>query len=125
MAAVRPPDYREEIDVVRFDPLSLERQRNRLAGRGVGLLVLLNAAAALILLSSVVSLAARTANAPTLIAAMMVFGSGSIAALASMFFAYLRRTVAMEAPERSHFVSLGDGLHYSPQWQAPRAFWWA
>ena len=52
------------------------------------------------ILSSVVSLAARTANAPTLIAAMMVFGSGSIAALASMFFAYLRRTVAMEAPER-------------------------
>jgi hypothetical protein len=39
-------------------------------------------------------------NAPKLIAAMMVFGAGAVAALASMFLAYLRRTVALEAPER-------------------------
>jgi hypothetical protein len=100
MTSVPPADIREEIDIVRFDPLSLERQRNRLAGRAVTLLILLNGVAALILLASFASLAPRTGNAPTLIAAMMVLASGSIAGLASIFFAYLRRTVALEAPER-------------------------
>jgi hypothetical protein len=100
MTTVPPPDFREEIDIVRFDPLSLERQRNRLAGRAVTLLILLNGAAALILLVSFANLMPRTENAPTLIDAMMVLASGTIAALASMFFAYLRRTVALEAPER-------------------------
>jgi hypothetical protein len=100
MTTVPPPDFREEIDIVRFDPLSLERQRNRLAGRAVTLLILLNGVAALILLASFASLAPRTENAPTLIDAMMVLASGSIAGLASMFFAYLRRTITLEAPER-------------------------
>jgi hypothetical protein len=100
MTSVPPPDFRKEIEVVRFDPLSLERQRNRLAGRGVTLLILLNSAAALILLANFTTLTPRTNNAPTLIDAMVVLGSGSIAGLASIFFAYLRRTVALEAPER-------------------------
>jgi hypothetical protein len=100
MTAVPPPDFREELDIVRFDPLSLERQRNRLASRGVTLLVLINAVAALILLASFASLTPRTENAPTLIDAMMVLAAGSVAGFASMFFAYLRRTVTLEAPER-------------------------
>jgi hypothetical protein len=31
---------------------------------------------------------------------MLVFGSGAAAALSSTFFAYLRRTVRLQAPER-------------------------
>ena len=36
------PDFREEIDIVRIDPLFLERQRNRYASRAVAFLVILN-----------------------------------------------------------------------------------
>ena len=43
-------DIREDVDVVRIDPLSLERQRNRYASRGVALVVLLNGVAAIALL---------------------------------------------------------------------------
>jgi hypothetical protein len=35
MTVEPPPDYREEVDIVRIDPLFLERQRNRYASRGV------------------------------------------------------------------------------------------
>jgi hypothetical protein len=35
MAVEPPPDFREEVDIVRIDPLFLERQRNRYASRGV------------------------------------------------------------------------------------------
>jgi hypothetical protein len=95
-----PIDYREELDIVRIDPLYLERQRNRDAGRGVSFLILLNGAAALVLLASFAHLTPQIENAPKLIAAMMVFGSGAVAALGSMFFAYLHRSVGVEAPER-------------------------
>jgi hypothetical protein len=95
-----PVDYREEIDIVRIDPLSLERQRSRYASRGVTFLILLNGVAALVLLAAFTRLTPQIENAPKLIAAMMVFGAGAVAALASMFLAYLRRTVALEAPER-------------------------
>ena len=43
-------DIKEEVDIVRVDPLFLERQRNRYASRGVALVVLLNGAAAIVLL---------------------------------------------------------------------------
>ena len=95
-----PISYREELEVVRIDPLYLERQRNRHARRGVSFLILLNGVAALVLLASFSHLTPQMENAPKLIAAMLVFGAGAAAALASMFFAYLRRTVALEAPER-------------------------
>jgi hypothetical protein len=38
---------------------------------------------------------------------MLVFGAGAVVALASMFFAYLRRTIRLQAPER---VPLRRGL---------------
>lgn len=95
-----PISYREELQVVRIDRLYLERQRNRHASRGVSFLILLNGVAALVLLASFAHLTPQMENAPKLIAAMLVFGAGAAAALASMFFAYLRRTVALEAPER-------------------------
>ena len=95
-----PPDRREEIDIVRVDPLFLERQRNRYASRAVAFLVILNGVAALLLLSNFVNLRPLTENAPKVADAMVVFGAGVAAALASMFFAYLRRTLMLEAPER-------------------------
>ena len=46
MTTEPPPDYREEVDIVRIDPLFLERQRNRYASRAVAFLVILNGIAA-------------------------------------------------------------------------------
>jgi len=107
MTAEPPPDYREEVDIVRIDPLFLERQRNRYASRGVAFLVILNGIAALILLSNFLRLHPQVENAPKVAAAMVVFGAGVAAALASMFFAYLRRTVRLWAPERAPAGPIG------------------
>jgi hypothetical protein len=102
-----PPDFREEIDIVRIDPLFLERQRNRYASRGIAFLVILNGIAALLLLTNLAHLRPQVENAPTVAAAMVVFGAGVAAALASMFFAYLRRTISIEAPERAPLRPVG------------------
>ena len=84
---------------MRIDPLLLERQRGRYASRGAALLILLNGLAALILLAGFSHLAPATGNAGKVVAAMLVFGSGAVAGLASTFFAYLRRTIRFLAPE--------------------------
>ena len=102
-----PPDYREEVDIVRIDPLFLERQRNRYAGRAVAFLVILNGIAALLLLANFARLSPQIENAPKVADAMVVFGAGVAAALASMFFAYLRRTIMLRAPERAPSMPFG------------------
>ena len=107
MAVEPPPDFREEVDIVRIDPLFLERQRNRYASRGVAFLVILNGIAALLLLGNFVRLSPQIENAPKVADAMVVFGAGVAAALASMFFAYLRRTVMLRAPERVPSLPIG------------------
>ena len=107
MTAVPPPDYREEVDIVRIDALFLERQRSRYASRGVAFLVILNGIAALLLLSGFLHLYPRVENARMVAAAMVVFGTGVVAALASMFFAYVRRTIRLRAPERAPLMPLG------------------
>ena len=90
-------DIREEVDVVRVDPLFLERQRNRYASRGVSLVVLLNGAAAILLL---VALAQGVPTAVKPFAdAMLVFAIGAALGLTSAFFAYLSRTFRLERPE--------------------------
>jgi hypothetical protein len=101
MTVEPPPDYREEVDIVRVDPLFLERQRSRYASRAVAFLVILNGIAALLLLGGFLRLHPQVENAPTVAAAMVVFGAGVAAALASMFFAYVRRTIRLQAPERA------------------------
>jgi hypothetical protein len=100
-------DIREEVDIVRIDPLFLERQRNRYASRGVAFLIVLNGVAALLLLSNFLGLHPQIENAPRVADAMVVFGAGVAAALASMFFAYLRRTIRIEAPERAPLRPVG------------------
>jgi len=107
MAAVPPPDYREEVDIVRIDPLFLERQRGRYASRGVAFLVILNGIAALLLLNSFLSLHPQVEHASKVARAMVVFGAGVASALASMFFAYLRRTILLWAPERAPLRPIG------------------
>jgi hypothetical protein len=97
-----PVDYGEELD-----PISLERQRRRYASRAIGYLVLLNGVAALILLASLSRWAKHIPEPLLLVDAMLVFGAGAAIALGSTFFAYVRRTVRLQAPER---VPLRVGL---------------
>ncbi|MGH9806511.1 MAG: hypothetical protein ACRD9W_04510 [Terriglobia bacterium] len=84
----------------RFDPVFVERERNRFAARALAFLVLLNGAAALVLLS-ILARAPESSVEPKFAAAMMFFSGGAIAALLSSFLAYINRTVTMEAPERA------------------------
>jgi Collagen triple helix repeat (20 copies) len=107
MTVEPPPDFREEVDIVRIDPLFLERQRNRYASRAVAFLVILNGIAALLLLANFARLNPQIENAPKVADAMVVFGAGVAAALASMFFAYLRRTIVLRAPERAPSIPFG------------------
>jgi hypothetical protein len=107
---VQPPDYKEEVDIIRIDPLFLERQRNRYASRAIAFLVILNGIAALLLLANFVNLRPLAENAPKVADAMVVFGAGVAAALASMFFAYLRRTMLLEAPDRMPSWPFGGWL---------------
>jgi hypothetical protein len=105
MAAVPPPDYRE--DIVRIDPLFLERQRSRYASRGVAFLVILNGIAALLLLNNFLGLHPQVEHASRVARAMVVFGVGAVSALASIFFAYLRRTILLWAPQRAPSRPIG------------------
>jgi hypothetical protein len=84
----------------RLDPLFVERERNRFAARALAFLILLNGAAALVLLS-ILARAPESTVEPKYATAMLFFGGGAIAALLSSFLAYINRTVAMEAPERA------------------------
>jgi rare lipoprotein A len=96
----RSTDRVEHVDVLSIDPLFIEKQRSRYASRGIAYLTLLNGIAALVLLASVAHLAPQVEDAKKVVDAMLVFGSGAAAALASTFCAYLRRTVRLQAPER-------------------------
>ena len=73
-------------------------------------LVILNGVAALLLLGNFVRLSPQIENAPKVADAMVVFGAGVAAALASMFFAYLRRTVMLRGPERVFPLPMGRWL---------------
>ena len=89
----------------RFDPVFVERERNRFAARALAFLILLNGAAALVLLS-ILARAPEASVEPKFAAAMMFFSGGAIAALLSSFLAYINRTVTMEAPERASLRSI-------------------
>jgi zinc transporter ZupT len=99
MMGSMPPDQIRQTDP-RFDPIFVERERNRFAGRALSFLVLLNGAASLVLLA-VLARAPESTVDPKFAAAMMFFSGGAIAALLSSFLAYVNRTVSMEAPERA------------------------
>ncbi len=89
-------DIREEVDVVSVDPLFLERQRNRYAHRGVAMIVMLNGLASIALLVALATASHEANSADRFGEAMIVFGAGAAAGLASAFFAYLSRTFRLE-----------------------------
>jgi len=82
-----------------FERMFIERERNRFANRALSYLVLLNGAAALVLLT-IMAQAPESSLDRKLAAAMMFFSGGAIAALFSSFLAYVNRTVRMQAPAR-------------------------
>jgi hypothetical protein len=92
-----PPSGSRPADVSRPDPVLIEGQQDRF-GRALGYLVLLNGAAALLMLAAF-ALGFQDTE-PKLVAAMLVFGSGAMAGLLSSLIAYLNRVVRIEAPER-------------------------
>jgi hypothetical protein len=79
----------------RRDPTFIEAQRNRYASRNLAYLILLNGAAALVLLTAVAR-APESPFQPKLAEAMVVFGTGAIVGLLSSFLAYVNRTLSME-----------------------------
>ena len=87
---------REEMDIAIVDPLFLERQRNRYAHRGLAMIVLLNGLASIALLVALSTTAHDADSAERFGDAMIVFGAGAAAGLASAFFAYLSRTFRLE-----------------------------
>lgn len=93
----------------RVDPILIERERNRFGARALGFLIVLNGAAALVLLS-ILGRAPESSVDTKLAAAMLFFSGGAIAALLSSFLAYLNRTIALETPERGNlrrFLQIG------------------
>jgi hypothetical protein len=99
---VRSPRTTAESDDLRIERAFVEQERNRFAGRALSLLVLLNGAAALILLT-VMALAPDSSVDRKIAGAMLFFSGGAIAALLSSFLAYVNRTMRMESPRRAEF----------------------
>ena len=94
-----PPSSANRADA-HVDPVFIETERNRFAARALALLVLLNGAAAIVLLS-ILARAPEASVDSKFASAMLFFSGGAIAALLSSFLAYINRTVTMEAPERA------------------------
>jgi len=84
----------------RFERAFVERERNRFANRSLSFLVVLNGAAALILLTIMAQAEEATVDGKVA-AAMLFFSSGAIAALLSAFLAYINRTVRMRQSART------------------------
>jgi len=82
-----------------IDRAFIERERNRFAGRALSFLIVLNGAAALILLFVMAQAGESTVDGKVA-AALLFFASGAIAALLSAFLAYINRTVRMRQSAR-------------------------
>jgi hypothetical protein len=95
-----PPSGSQSVDIYRIDPSLIERQQDRYAGRALGYLILLNGTAAILMMAAFALNFQSTE--PKLVSAMLVFGSGALAALLRSFMAYLNRVLRLEAPERDN-----------------------
>jgi len=93
----------------RLEHMFIERERNRFAGRALALLVLLNGAAALVLMALLAQAPESTVD-PKVAVAMMFFSGGAIAALFSSFLAYLDRTFRMQHSSREKLRGALSGL---------------
>ena len=93
----RGPQEQEEMG---HDRIFIEGHQDRIAGRGLSYMILLNGVAAIVMVGAFVY-GFQTSAEPKLAAAMLVFGVGAIAALLSSFIAYLNRIVRTEMLERT------------------------
>ena len=92
-----------------FEQMFVERERNRFAGRALALLVLLNGAGALVLMT-LLAQAPESSVDPKIATAMLFFSGGAVAALFSSFLAYLDRTVRMQHASREKLRGALSGL---------------
>jgi threonine/homoserine/homoserine lactone efflux protein len=104
MMTTGPRDF-DEIERLRIERGFVDRQQDRVAGRGLAYLILLNGVAAIVMMAAFV-FGFQPSAEPKLAAAMLVFGSGAVAALVSSFIAYLNRIVRGELPERPRLPKL-------------------
>lgn len=81
------------------DRAFIQHERDRFANRALSLLVLLNGAGALILLTLMAQAPKATVDGKVA-AALLFFSVGAIAALLSSFLAYINRTISLEQPVR-------------------------
>ena len=91
-----PPD---RLDVVRVDPFFIEGQRNQYANRGVTFIVLLNGAAAIVLLAILAQPLPSTEGLKAIADAMLVFSIGAVLGLTSALLAYFNRTFRLDQPD--------------------------
>jgi lysylphosphatidylglycerol synthetase-like protein (DUF2156 family) len=89
-----PPN---RLDVIRVDPFFIEGERNQYANRGVTFIVLLNGAAAIVLLAILAQPLPSTDKA--IADAMLVFSIGAVLGLTSALLAYLNRTFRLDQPD--------------------------
>src|SRR4029450_11509336 len=91
-----PPDRQ---DVVSVYPFSAERQRNQYASRGVAFVVLLNGAAAIVLLAILAQPLPSTEGLKGIADGMLVFSIGAVLGLTSALLAYVNRTIRLDQPD--------------------------
>src|ERR1051325_192748 len=91
-----PPD---RLDVVRVDPFFTERQRHQYASRGVAFIVLLNGAAAIVLLAILAQPSPSTEALKGIADAMLIFSIGAVLGLTSSLLAYVNRTFRLDQPD--------------------------
>ena len=91
-----PPD---RLDVVRVDPFFTERQRNQYASRSVAFIVLLNGAAAIVLLAILAQPSPSTEALKRIADAMLIFSIGAVLGLSSALLAYVNRTFRLDQPD--------------------------
>src|SRR6187549_2535851 len=96
--AMSTVEVREVVDVVSVDPLFIERQRNRYASRAVAYVVWLNGLAAIAVLIGLMHATLPADQVKRFADAMLVFGAGAVAGLASAFLAYVGRIIRLERP---------------------------
>jgi hypothetical protein len=98
MMGTMPLDAANQPDP-RLDRVFIERERNRFAGRALSSLVLLNGAAAIVMLAVLTRVPEGSVDSK-ISAALMFFSGGAMAALLSAFIAYVNRTVSLDTRER-------------------------
>ena len=105
---VEGPQERQQKEIERQSRdrsfMFMDGHQDRIAGRGLGYLILLNGVAAIVMVGAFVY-GFQISAEPKLAAAMLVFGVGAVAALLSSFIAYLNRIVRAEMPDKPKLPS--------------------